>query len=110
MQEERIISLGFSFRVNAHIGIKSLVDINSLPSKQLNSYLVVFNSLSCFLRYASKLSTCVTLPSLTTHASFATSLTKNWSCDTQITAPLKDLTLSANAATDSKSRLFVYER
>ena len=67
----------------------------------------LFSSLSCFLRYASKLSTCCTLPSFTTQASFATDCTKNWSCDTQITAPSKFLTLSARAATLSKSRLFV---
>ena len=50
----------------------------------------------------------MTLPSLTTQASFATVCTKNWSWLTHITAPLNFWTLSARADTDSKSRLLVY--
>lgn len=68
-------------------------------------YLTLLSNLSCLFRYVSKLSTRTTFPSLTTQASFATVCTKNWSCDTQITAPLKFLTLSASVATLSKSKL-----
>ena len=67
----------------------------------------LFSILSWRLRYASKLSTCFTLPPLMTHASFATAWTKNWSWETQITAPWNYWTLSASAATLSRSRLLV---